>query len=112
MAKGIKNTKEIVVFFAKILNWVSESFEDGSIGFRDILSIAPCLTSVRDAIDDIGEVPAELADLSDSEKVEIVELVRKELDLVNDEREGVIEFSVQLIFEIIRFYAWVKGKKK
>jgi hypothetical protein len=111
MAKNIKNTKEVVGFFIKILNWVSDSLEDGAIGFRDILSLAPCLTSVRDAIDDIGEVPSELSDLSEAEKIEIVSFVREELDLTNDTHEGLAEYTVQLVFEIIRFYAWIKNKK-
>lgn len=112
MAEKIKveETKDVVEFFTGILNWIS-SAGDGSFGVMDILSLAPCLTDLRDAIDGIGKVPGELADMSEKEKKELILFVRKELDLVDDEREGLAEFATQLVLELIRFYAWYNGKK-
>ena len=108
----LKETKEAVEFFVKLLNWVSYALEDGKVDFKDILALAPCLSSARAAFDGFREIPEELSDFSEEDKEELIAYIRGEFDLESDNIEGMVEYVAQLALEMLRFYTWVKEKRE
>lgn len=95
---GIKETKEVVLFAAALGNVISKAKEDGKITFEDALLLMPIIGLAQDAIKGIDKVPAELQDLDDAERRELVEEFAVVLKLSDDEKD--VEEKVVLSLEV------------
>lgn len=71
MSKDIKNLKEAVGLAVGILKTVKDAKADGSINAADLGLLIQLVPLVGPAVDGIGEVPSELADLSAAEAAEL-----------------------------------------
>jgi len=107
----IKETKEVVEFFVRLLNWISYALEDKKVEFVDVLALAPSVLAARAAFENLDEIPKEISHLSEKDKDDLINFIRDELDLEDDMIEGKIEYTVQLALELVRFCVWIKEKK-
>lgn len=97
---GTEQLKDAVLTVCKFVTAIVDSIaDDGKIGLSDFPKFISPVVSLPAAISGIGEVPAELADLTPEEKSELVELVKEELDL-GENAEAVIEKALTILYEI------------
>lgn len=68
---GIKETLEVIDLGLAIGYGIGKSYEDGKFQATDIANFMPAVMEIPDALTGIGEVPNELADLSEEEVVQI-----------------------------------------
>lgn len=99
--KGNQNLKEVVLLGAALSNVAGEVLEDGKVNLADVKSLPLLLSAlgkIKPAIDDIGEVPSEMADLDDGEYQDIVNAMKEHFELSDDQLEEKIEkwFSLGL----------------
>jgi len=105
----IKETKEMIKFVCAIANGAGNALEDGEVGWEDAMFIMDGLLSAPAAFDGADNIPAELADLSEAEVDELIECINEELDLPQDEIEGVLEDMLAVGVELFDLILRIKG---
>ncbi len=71
--KGIQNLKEVLDFGFGLGGAVKNSLKDGSFGVSDVQYLMPVFPTFGPMIDNINEVPKEIADIDDEELKVLVE---------------------------------------
>ena len=105
---GIEETKDAVIAICALGNAVAASLaDDGKITLSDYPKFISPIISLPAAITGIGEVPKELNDLTEKEKLELIALVRDKLD-VGDRAEEVTVRILNIIYEIKSFVDFIK----
>jgi len=97
---GIEDLKDVV----KVGLDIGEALSDG-IGIEDVSA----LFGLPDAIAGISNVPAEIADLDEAEKVELKQFVADNFDIPDDKLEEFIESAVSTVIEIYGLYVKFKA---
>jgi hypothetical protein len=100
---GINETKDVVLAAVALGNAVSKSLEDGKIGISDVGSFVGAVTALPAALAGIGQVKAELADLDDAEKAELLAAVKSHFDIADDKVEAIVEDSLKLVVALHGF---------
>lgn len=103
--RDIKETKEMLKLLLTLAEAIAGSLEDGKVGFSDMLRFFGALRAVGPAVKDIGNMAAEIADLSKEEMAELEQYVVAEFDIANDILEGYIEKGLQatlLVLELVK----------
>jgi len=83
---GIKNFKEVCVAGAHIINGMVKTFDDGRVTPMDALYFEQAAKTIVPAIQDIKEVPTELADMDEAEAQEVYVALREIFGQLDDER--------------------------
>lgn len=97
--KGIKELKELVIFVAVLANAADKTTRDG-LQLADIGDFMNAALKAPEAFDGIADVKLEIADLDMVEMAELKDALAKELDLVDDQLEAIIEKSISAIVSI------------
>lgn len=96
MAKGIQETKDLVLEAIALGNAIGSALKDNKISLADIGAFIEPLTKLPAALVGIDEVPSELADLDEQEKQELLVAVKEEFDLDDEKAETAIEEGLVL----------------
>jgi hypothetical protein len=108
MIYGIEELKDCVKAICGLGNGISAALaDDGKITIGDYYKFIGPLIKLPAAITGISEVPKELADLTEQEKDEIIELVKNELE-VGERAEEVATRILSIIYEIKSFVDFIK----
>jgi len=95
---GIKETKEALLFGISMAMAIDETTQDG-FQWTDVLSLIKPMVKLPAAIAGIQDVPAELADLDEAERTELVEAI-KELEFASEFSEEIAEQALRVGVEI------------
>lgn len=107
---GIKETKEAVVFGVALANVVDQELSNGfQVG--DLFAMIPTLTKAPAAISGAGQIPAEIRDLDENERLELVAVIES-MDLKSDYSEAITEQCARTLVEIGRLATLVKKAKQ
>lgn len=87
---GIQETKELVVFVARLSSSLGAALEDGKLGIVDMARLAPVLMKAGAALEGIDKVPVEMSDLDAAEREELIEAVKGELSLPQEKLEEAV----------------------
>lgn len=110
--KGIQETKELVVFVARLATSVDASLADGKVGVDDAAQLMAPLMAIPAAFAGITEFPAEVADLDPAEAEELKEAIKAELDLRGDAVEVIVEEAIGAAFQLAGvIIQYVRAKK-
>lgn len=82
--KGIDHLKTLVLFAVSLGAGIKKATEDGKFSIGDAWALWPVAKTAPAAFRDIGQVPAELADLDAPEAEEIVQAVEAHLGELAD----------------------------
>lgn len=105
---GIEELKDAVKAVCSLGNAIAASLaDDGKITLGDATKFIGVVISLPAAISGIQEVPKELADLTEEEKLEIITLVETELE-VGDKAEEVTVKILNIVYEIKSLIDFVK----
>ena len=95
---GIKETKEALLFGISMAMAIDETTQDG-FQWTDVLSLIKPMVKLPAAIAGIQDIPAELADLDEAERTELVEAI-KELEFASEFSEEIAEQALRVGVEI------------
>jgi len=112
MEYGIKETKELLDFGFKLSGAIMDASADGTVNLTDApLFFPPLMASVK-AFGGIQGVSAELVDLDEVEKAELLDYVRGQFDLPDDQLEMLIEDTIALVLDLVKLGGrWAKYRK-
>lgn len=111
MTKNIKETKEVIEFLVILANAVAESLRDGKFNWLDFGAFFALIPQMGPAVNGIVEVPAELADLTEDERAEIVELIQNRLAIAPVTNEIAVR-SADLALHFAELVAEIKRLKE
>lgn len=100
MSLGIKETKEMLGFVLSIGNGLGLSLEDGEMTITDLTEFVAPLLEAADAFSNAVDIPAELADLSEEERVELLAYAKEKFSIPEDHIEDVVECGFDTIVQI------------
>lgn len=110
MAIGIKETKEFLKFVIDLVEAIDVSLQDGVISVGDAANFFTAIINAGSAFDNIGQVPAEVADLSLEEANELYSFVCEELSLSNEQAKLAVERLLEVGLKIYELVIFIKGK--
>lgn len=88
---GIKNTKELMIFGMQLGLAGKMAMADGKLSVADLGLVAKVFPHIGPAVDDIGDVPAELKDIDADEAQELLmEAARQIPNVTDSKRLGLI----------------------
>jgi hypothetical protein len=96
----VKNIKEALIAVLALPKVYEAAMEDGKIGFEDLALLMALFPKLQPAIEGITEIPGELKDMTEEERLELVVLVKAELDLEDDSLEEKIEIAFDILTKI------------
>jgi len=96
---GIENLKTAILAAIKLAEKIEKNYvDDGKISLSEALGIgASSFTDVLKVIRLGSQIKEEVLNLDVSEKIELIELIKKELDLQNDKVENIIEKALDFL---------------
>jgi hypothetical protein len=107
---GIENLKKLVVFFAMLGSAADKATRNG-LGLEDIGDFIGPLMKAPEAIEGIDKVKLEAQDLDTAEMDELKAAVAANLDLVDDELEGVVIDAIGAIVSVYGIYEKIQKIK-
>lgn len=105
---GITQLKEAVLSVCQFISAGKEALEDGKITLSDIPLFITPLIGLPSAISGIEQVPAELADLDEAEKNELVAYIQDKLNL-GEKTEAIVGKAISVLYEMKSLYDLIKG---
>lgn len=107
---GIKETKEVVGFALDLGSRIKDALDDGRIDLGEALAIGFSIPGpLAKAIGGIAQVPAEIADLDDSEIVELSEMAAEKFGL-NADVEKLIAAALRWVVSTIELVGAIPKK--
>lgn len=106
---GIKETKEVVVFLAKVGEGVEKALADGKIDLSDALDFTGAVMAIGAAVSGVGEVPSELKDLDASEAAELVNAALAELPHLSGKALGVVKAALAVVVSVSSLVSALKA---
>lgn len=105
----VTQSKELLVFLARLASGIKGALEDGQIGFSDLDELFAPIMASKAAFEGIDVVPKELADLNDEEAAELVSVIQTELDLGGIKAEEITEEGLALAIKLVAFVNKVRA---
>lgn len=99
---GTKETKDLLDFALSLGNGLGNALEDG-FQLSDLALLLPALLKIGDALNGIGNVPAELADLDDTELADLKAFIQGKFDIPQDKIEPAIEQGIDLGIRVANY---------
>jgi len=106
---GIKETLDAVEFVVELANAVDKAGQDG-FQIIDGIHLVPALTKLPAAITGGNEIPAEIDDLNDIERQQLIDKI-VELDFVDDRAEKIAEKALATVLALGELLAAIKTSK-
>jgi hypothetical protein len=103
---GIKELKEALALAFGLGNVIKNATADGKVDFSDAVYLMELIPLLAPAVEGADQIPGELKDLDEAERVELMSFVKEKFDLEDDALEGKIEAGLELVSKIFLF---VKG---
>lgn len=88
---GIDNMKKVLLWIIFFTNEGFEIAKDGKVSIWEMLGLIDNVADIPEIYKASGYIHAEYNDMDSSEKSELVEVMKVELDLPNDKTEKIIE---------------------
>lgn len=102
---GVKETKEVVLFFAAIMGAAGKVLEDKKVTIFDAYHLIDPMQKMAAAWDGVDLLKSELADLDAAELADLCDMFKKEFSLPQASLESSVEQAVQIAANI---FAWYK----
>lgn len=101
---GIDQLKEVLTFGASFGNALGSALQDdGRITLGEyVLFIGPLL-KLAPAVEDIDVALAQLLDMDETEKQELLEFAKTEFDIADDDAEVFVEDTLRVALEVFSY---------
>ena len=109
---GIKETKELLGFGFSLQKTIAGAMSDGVINWKDLRYLVGLIKPAAQGLGGINKIKAEILDLDDQEKAELMDFARQEFDLDNDNLEHLIEDTLDQLLDLIKLSLRFSGNRK
>jgi len=109
---SIKETAEAVEFVGTLISNVAEAAKDNKLDWTDAIKFTAAARKLPAAVSNYVAIPAELADLSDEEADQLVEVFAQSLELSDKEVEHFAERGVELAVLLTSYIADIVQYRK
>ncbi len=99
-----KDTDEVVQFLLALGQAAAMSLVDGEIALSDALYFFDACRKIGAAVDNAGNIPAELAAWTEADTKELTEVAR-DFDIPEENIEAVVKDAIKIAGPIIEFLA-------
>ena len=100
----MKETKDFVLFVAKLMNGIGEATKDGQVTVLDLPAFGPAVAAFPAAIAGSSNIGAELSAASDADLEDLAAMFAKEFDVPQDALENVVEKSIAVAVAVWKFF--------
>ena len=100
----MKETKDFVLFAAKLMNGVGESLKDGEVTILDLPSFGSAIAAFPAAIAGSSGIAAELSGASDADLDDLAAAFAKEFNIPQDSAEQMVEKSIEVAIAVWKFF--------
>ena len=108
MQKGIKESKEAIVFLGQFASVTGDVTADGKVSLVELLKFAQLWPVIAPAVDGYKEMPAEFSDLDSMERAELNDAFAGSLKLPAEKTEVILEDGFDLALHITQFIVKVR----
>ena len=108
MEKGIETLKKHLGNVIEVAERVEDVFDDGKVGLLEWVPVAMKSIKLWKIARDFGELKAEVVDLDETEKEELIAFFVEELDFENNAAEHAIESIFSLLVSMAELLDVVK----
>lgn len=108
---GIKESKELLTFLARLGNSIDKALEDNKITVSDASYLFDPIFAAKGAFEGVNLIPAELSDLDNDEALELVFTVKTELDLRDDQGEELTEEGLALAIQLVSYINKIRAAR-
>lgn len=109
---GIEESKELLTFGFDLQDSIIEALKDGKINLMDAPKFLKPLLSSGKAFGGINQVGAEILDLDNREKDELLGFVRQRFDLPDEMLEILIEDTLAEVLDLYKLALRWSSRKK
>jgi len=106
----LKELKEAVSFGVALGNALGKSLEDGKVDYADLLTLWEPITKAPDAFDGASKIIAEVEGLTQEQTEELVQFIKGEFDIPQDEIEIKVEAALNIVLGVMKFVSSFKKK--
>ncbi len=107
---GIKETKEALTF---VVSFANSAFTYKKFGLGIVANgLFTLMPQAITAITGGDQIPKELGDLDENERIELVNSFRKDFDIPDDQLEAIIERGIGIVSEMAGLTADIKAYSK
>lgn len=106
---GIKESKELLTFTARLVSAIKGALADGQIGFTDIEELFGPIMAAKAAFENTNLIPGEIADLDDYEAAELTGVFAREFNLNGSNVEVLSEKGLALALALVAYVNEVRG---
>lgn len=100
---GVENLQKAVVGFAMLGSGIDKATKNG-LDFDDAGHLLPPLLQLIPALAGAGQIPKEIGDLDESEKMQIQQAVAAATNLVDKKLEAVVEKAFNAVLSLVEVY--------
>lgn len=108
---GVQELSEALRFLALLGNATDSALEDGKVNVFDFGLFLGLIPNISTALNGIQEVPKEVKDLDEQERLALRQVVANTLKLRNVVTESLVETGVDLTLHFAQFVAEIKKAK-
>lgn len=98
---GLKETKDVLFFVFSFTRAMQLAMEDGEFSWTDARHFIEPAQAIMEAADNITDVIPEIADITPEEMAELVEYIKDEFDIEDDDLEAKIESALDAGVELL-----------
>ena len=99
---GIEETKDLAKFIVELAEGGAKALEDKKFSLSDIQHFVSAVGALPAAIAGIGQIPAELKDMDVLERQELVDFIKAEFDIPQDNVEEIAEAALDVCIDIFK----------
>lgn len=105
---GIKEVQDLLIFVCKLAEGFVKTLDDKKFNVLELVNFVPAVTALPAAISGIEDIPAELVDMDDAEREELLAAIADEFDIDADEVEEFVEDALGVVLSLVQLILRIK----
>ena len=106
---GVEELTDVVKFAIDLANGLIYAYADGKLTIADLSHLLSPMMSLPAALTGVGNVGAEIKDLTEEEVGELLEMIKEDLQVTDEKAKAIIAVSIKLIMAIYELVNTVKA---
>lgn len=103
MAKSIKESTELLAFLGSFVSVTDSVLADNKVDVLELTQYFNTIFTIKPAIEGVKEIPAEFADLDNTERAQLTQALAASLKLRNEQAEALTEEGFDLALRMSQF---------
>lgn len=110
--KSVKETAEMLKFLGSFATVTDTVLIDGTVNVLELTQFIPTILGAKSAIEGLKEIPAEIADLDDNERLYLVGTLAESLKITNAKADALVDEGFDLALRLAQFVKKIGTAKR